>query len=199
MSNSIFFVDEYVKVQADSWAKYCWRGDEVGGGWFGRNGSCNTGTAADVPWHFGNGWLGLLMPGGPIKIFIREVKKTKLTWRENEMSQHVKAKYISNLPKFAKVDQAIDIFKVLGDEFVIVENPNYIHPLFEFCPLTPKIHRIRGNIAGIVQDMDGTTTTTEALCLYSLEYMVRKITGRKDNWRNSHPSHPIMEKPGGNF
>ena len=106
LSNSIFFVYEYVRVQADSWAKYCWRGDEVGGGWFGRNGSCNTGTAADVPWHFRNGWLGLLMPGGPIKIFIREVKKTKLTWRENEMSQHVKAKYISNLPKFVKVDQA---------------------------------------------------------------------------------------------
>ena len=96
------------------------------------------------------------------------------------MSQDVKAKHISNLPRFAKVNQAIDIFKMLGDEFAIVENPNYIHPPFEFCPLTPKIHRVRDNIAGIVQDMDGTTTTTEALCLHSLEYMVRKITGRED-------------------
>ncbi len=87
------------------------------------------------------------------------------------------------LPRFAGVDQAVDIFKGLGKEFAIVRNPTYIHPPFEFYPLAPKANQPREKIIGIVQDMDGTTTTTEALCLHSLEYMVRKITGRDDRAR----------------
>jgi len=35
-------------------------------------------------------------------------------------------------------------------------------------------------VVGIVMDMDGTTTTTEPLCLHSLEWMVRAITDRPD-------------------
>jgi len=84
------------------------------------------------------------------------------------------------LPRFAGVDRAVDIFKEVGKEFAVVKNPTYIHPPFEFYPLAPKINQPRGKIIGIVQDMDGTTTTTEALCLHSLEYTVRKITGRED-------------------
>ncbi len=75
-------------------------------------------------------------------------------------------------------------FRKLGDEFVIIENPNYVHPEFEICPIAPKITEKRKHLMGIVQDMDGTTTTTENLCLYSLETMVRKFTGRlsRDQW-----------------
>lgn len=87
------------------------------------------------------------------------------------------------LPRFVRVDRAIDIFRKLEKEFAIVKNPTYIHPPFEFYPLAPKINQPREKIIGIVQDMDGTTTTTEALCLHSLEYMVRKITSREDRTR----------------
>ena len=74
-----------------------------------------------------------------------------------------------------------EYFRRLGDEFVIIENPNYVHPEFEICPLAPKITKKRERLVAIVQDMDGTTTTTENLCLYSLETMVRKISGRLSN------------------
>jgi len=90
---------------------------------------------------------------------------------------------MSKLPGFVGVDRAVDIFKRLGEEFAIVKNPSYVHPPFEFYPLAPKINQPREKIVGIVQDMDGTTTTTEALCLHSLEYMVRKITGWEDRIR----------------
>jgi len=73
----------------------------------------------------------------------------------------------------------------LGAEFVVIQNPDYIHPAFEICPLAPKITGQVDRLCAIVQDMDGTTTTTENLCLYSLEMMMRQFSGRmtKDAWR----------------
>ncbi|MBD3288588.1 hypothetical protein GF337_07275, partial [candidate division KSB1 bacterium] len=87
-------------------------------------------------------------------------------------------------PRKLTANNVSEYLRKIGDEFVIIENPNYVHPEFEICPLAPKITEKRERLVGIVQDMDGTTTTTENLCLYSLETMVRKISGRhsKDQW-----------------
>ena len=68
----------------------------------------------------------------------------------------------------------------LSTEFALIHNPGYIHPAYELYPLAPKISDLRRNLTGLVMDMDGTTTTTEELCIHALEYMVRQITGRKD-------------------
>jgi beta-phosphoglucomutase-like phosphatase (HAD superfamily) len=84
------------------------------------------------------------------------------------------------LPKFAKRDEAMRLVRRLGREFAIVKNPGYVFPPYEAYPLAPKIRRFKNGIVGIVKDMDGTTTTTEALCLHSLETMVRRITQRPD-------------------
>ncbi len=76
------------------------------------------------------------------------------------------------------------LLQQLGDEFVIINNPNYVYSKFDICPLAPKIEGKRDKIIGIVQDMDGTTTTTENLCIHSLETMVRFFTGRQtmESW-----------------
>jgi beta-phosphoglucomutase-like phosphatase (HAD superfamily) len=84
------------------------------------------------------------------------------------------------LPKFADGEQAARLISRLGREFAVVRNPAYVHPAYEVYPLAPKITEPRQRIAAVVKDMDGTTTTTEALCLHSLEHMVRRITGRMD-------------------
>lgn len=81
------------------------------------------------------------------------------------------------LPLFANREEAVEIFKELGQEFAIVKNPSYIYPDFEFYPLAPKILTPRKKLVAVVKDMDGTTTTTEQLCLHSQEFMVGKITG----------------------
>jgi len=89
------------------------------------------------------------------------------------------------LPLFAEQKNAIRIFKKLGREFAIVKNPSYIYPDFEFYPLSPKILTPRPRLVAVVKDMDGTTTTTEQLCLHSQEFMVGKITGlsRDPKWK----------------
>lgn len=88
------------------------------------------------------------------------------------------------MEKFITAKQAGQLISQLGEEFVIVKNPDYIHPQFELYPLAPKITHPIQELDAIVMDMDGTTTTTESLCLHSLEYMIRKITGRmaKECW-----------------
>jgi hypothetical protein len=65
-------------------------------------------------------------------------------------------------------------------EVAIVKNPAYINSPIEFYPLAPKYTKPLRKLVGIVQDMDGTTTTTELLCVHSLEWMVRRISGRID-------------------
>ncbi|MBC7188026.1 MAG: hypothetical protein H5U38_13410 [Calditrichaeota bacterium] len=72
----------------------------------------------------------------------------------------------------------------LGEEFLVNENPAYDFPEYEVVPLAPRITSPRQELVAIVQDMDGTTTTTENLCLHSLETMVRRITARlsKEEW-----------------
>ncbi|NWF50236.1 MAG: hypothetical protein HXY49_06815 [Ignavibacteriaceae bacterium] len=87
--------------------------------------------------------------------------------------------------KFADKKEAKQLVSKLGKEFAIVKNPGYIHPEYELYPLAPKIKKPASNLAASVMDMDGTTTTTEALCIHSLEYMVRKLSGRMtdEQWK----------------
>jgi len=87
----------------------------------------------------------------------------------------------ARLPKFASRKDALELVGRLGGEFAIIKNPGYVQPPYEACPLAKKLRRLPRGLAGIVKDMDGTTTTTEALCLHSLETMVRRITGRLDS------------------
>lgn len=82
------------------------------------------------------------------------------------------------LDKFISSNQASQIISDLGEEFAVVKNPDYVHPAFELYPLAPKILTPGQRLVAAVMDMDGTTTTTETLCLHSLDYMVRKITDR---------------------
>ncbi len=79
--------------------------------------------------------------------------------------------------KFVDRETARDLVGQLGEEFFVIRNPSYVFPKYEPVPLAPKKERVKDLLA-VVMDMDGTTTTTEELCLHSLEHMVRLITGR---------------------
>jgi phosphoglycolate phosphatase-like HAD superfamily hydrolase len=76
------------------------------------------------------------------------------------------------------------LIKESDDEYIIIQNPNFVHPEFDIVPLAQKQKKLFGNCAAVVMDMDGTTATTEQICLHSLEYMLRKITNRtnKRDW-----------------
>ncbi|MBU2446944.1 MAG: hypothetical protein KJ666_15430 [Bacteroidetes bacterium] len=82
--------------------------------------------------------------------------------------------------------EAAVFLKKLGNDFSLIQNPNYIHPKFELVPFAPKILSQKNDLLAVVMDMDGTTTTTEEICIHSLEYMVRKISGRVDRntWKS---------------
>ena len=82
------------------------------------------------------------------------------------------------IPKFVDLSEARNIISLLGKEFAIVQNPSYLFPRFEIYPLAPKISTPRKKLVAVVKDMDGTTTTTEQLCLHSQEYMIGQITGK---------------------
>lgn len=92
--------------------------------------------------------------------------------------------------KFVNKKEAKQLISKLGDEFAVVKNPGYIHPEYELYPLAPKIQNPVSDLTASVMDMDGTTTTTEALCIHSLEYMVRKLSGRitKQQWKGLDPA-----------
>jgi len=90
----------------------------------------------------------------------------------------MKKKYIS------KKEAQLAISK-LSDEFVVIKNPNYIYPEYEVYPLAKKISKPLKKLTAAVMDMDGTTTTTELLCIHSLEYMIRLFSNRldKSSWK----------------
>lgn len=78
-------------------------------------------------------------------------------------------------------EPAVRVLRETAGEFAIVENPSYVYPPHDIYPLPPKAETLAGTMAGAVMDMDGTTTTTEPLCLHALEHMVRRITGRDND------------------
>lgn len=69
-------------------------------------------------------------------------------------------------------------------EFAQVRNLDYVFSPYELYPLAPRVRPPLERIAAFAIDMDGTSTTTEPLALHSLEYMVRRLTGRvaKSQW-----------------
>ncbi len=80
-------------------------------------------------------------------------------------------------------EEAKEKLDVLSEEFVLIKNPESVYPEYEIVPLARKIFYPE-RIAAFVMDMDGTTTTTEELCIHSLEWMVRKMSGKilRDSW-----------------
>lgn len=93
------------------------------------------------------------------------------------------------MTKILSQKSAIQKFRQSGKEFFLVQNPDFVYPPFELYPIPPKPVYPLPTLHGIVMDMDGTTTTTEVLCIHALEYMVRLITGNEDNesWEGLHP------------
>lgn len=82
------------------------------------------------------------------------------------------------IPKYADSPTTAGLVTALGDEFAIVENPQYVYPAYDVYPLARGREALTEGLLGAVMDMDGTTTTTEPLCVHSLETMVRRMTGR---------------------
>lgn len=78
---------------------------------------------------------------------------------------------IESLAAYMTASQVVDT-----DEFAVVANPQGSFPEFELYPLATAPHKTIDSLAAILSDMDGTTTTTETLCLHSLEMMVRDIS-----------------------
>lgn len=90
---------------------------------------------------------------------------------------------MQDIPKYPSAQEALKIlerhFAEAGcEEAALVRNPSYVYAPLECYPLAPRPKGPLPRLAGIVKDMDGTTTTTEPLCLHSLEWMVRQLTGR---------------------
>ncbi|HEX2963162.1 MAG TPA: hypothetical protein VHO43_15290 [Ignavibacteriales bacterium] len=83
--------------------------------------------------------------------------------------------------KFIDNKDTYELLESLGEEFAVVNNPDYVYPPFEIYPMAEKIKSVPGIIPAFVMDMDGTTTTTELLCLHSLEYMIRLFSSRMSN------------------
>ncbi|MBN2309123.1 MAG: hypothetical protein JXR94_09145, partial [Candidatus Hydrogenedentes bacterium] len=84
-----------------------------------------------------------------------------------------------DIPKFTNTLGAAELAAALGHEFAVVQNPSYVHPAYELYPLPDKRTELSDGMVGAVMDMDGTTTTTEPLCIHSLETMVRRITNHE--------------------
>lgn len=77
----------------------------------------------------------------------------------------------------AKKSDALKIFSGLGEEFAVVNNSEFVFSPVELYPLAKKQKAPIKNISAFVMDMDGTTTTTETLCLYSLDRMIALMSG----------------------
>lgn len=92
--------------------------------------------------------------------------------------------------KYIEKSEIPFLYKGMGEDFAMIENPGYIFPRFEIVPLAKKSKKVE-DIVAVVMDMDGTTTTTEVLCIHSLEFMVRQITGRmsKEEWLGLDEEH----------
>jgi beta-phosphoglucomutase-like phosphatase (HAD superfamily) len=82
----------------------------------------------------------------------------------------------SSLPKFATSLEVSRLLLENDQEFAVVRNPGYIYAPYDLYPLAPKRQSLPRGMAASVMDMDGTTTTTETLCIHSLETMVKRIS-----------------------
>ena len=74
------------------------------------------------------------------------------------------------------VDEAALKLRELGEEFAVLRNTNNVFPPYEVIPLAPRYTRVPGDLEAVLFDMDGTTTLTEDICLYSLNHAIRAMT-----------------------
>jgi beta-phosphoglucomutase-like phosphatase (HAD superfamily) len=88
------------------------------------------------------------------------------------------------MSKLTNIKGASNILKQEGEEFSVVKNPEYIFPPYEIYPMAPKAGKKLKAVSAVVMDMDGTTTTTETLCIHSLEWMIRRMSGKmsREEW-----------------
>ncbi|MFO7873374.1 MAG: hypothetical protein R6U62_02725 [Bacteroidales bacterium] len=80
--------------------------------------------------------------------------------------------------------QVISNIRKHGGTYAEVHNPSYVYPPVEYYPLAapnPEVSVLKAAL----MDMDGTTTTTEVLCVHSLEMMMRRMSGRmtREDWK----------------
>lgn len=103
--------------------------------------------------------------------------------------------------KLLETKESHKLYKELLDglntsEVALVKNLDYIHAPYDLYPLAKKRTGALDCIKAMAMDMDGTSTTTEPLALHSLEYMVRKFTGRmeKSEWEglDEVKDHPYI-------
>ena len=87
----------------------------------------------------------------------------------------------STIPKFADAQTAARLAGALSDQYAIVANPPYIYPSYDVYPLSKGTPVLEDGLLAAVMDMDGTTTTTEPLCINALDTMVRRCCGRADD------------------
>ncbi len=73
-------------------------------------------------------------------------------------------------------DTAIKTLESHKGEFAEVKNPSYVYPPVEYYPLATPLKSV-ADLKAALMDMDGTTTTTEVLCIYALDRMVRRMSG----------------------
>lgn len=83
----------------------------------------------------------------------------------------------TEIPKFVDAKGVYSHIQTLSDQFVLVKNPPYVFPPYEAYPLAPPRTWLHDGLEAAVMDMDGTTTTTEALCIESLATLVSCMTG----------------------
>lgn len=88
--------------------------------------------------------------------------------------------------------QVVKLLKKLGNEFIVVKNPSYIFSPFDIYPIA-RANKKLSELKAVVMDMDGTTTTTENICIHSLELMIRRMSNRteKSKWKGlTHEDYP---------
>lgn len=98
------------------------------------------------------------------------------------------------LARYLRPAEAADDLRATAErlgasEIAVVRNLDYVYAPVEYYPLAPKVTGPLDRIAAFAVDMDGTSTTTEPLALHSLEYMVRRFTGRptREDWEGLDP------------
>lgn len=79
------------------------------------------------------------------------------------------------MPEYLSADAAAARLRALSTDFVRVDLAPGQFPPFELLPLAPCHAWCHGQPAAILVDMDGTTTTTEDLCLDALDHMLERF------------------------
>jgi beta-phosphoglucomutase-like phosphatase (HAD superfamily) len=101
---------------------------------------------------------------------------------------------MSKLAQYLTPEEAAELVRRMAadlgtTEMSAVRNLDYVPAPYEVYALAPRVTPPLDHVAAFLVDMDGTSTTTEPLALHSLEYMVRRFTGRltKDEWLGLDP------------